>query len=210
MWSSLPDTAHQFLSGNDVPVHISHIDDQPDIPEEQLVVTGVCQRDEETLFVRSAKGGRNWELPGGRVEDEETPREALDRELEEETGRTVTAAEPGLVLIWAFPESTIVQFVFLASLGETVRERTDEIAEVKWFDEQPDSVSFGELGASAYELVFDLDDLSPDDRHPILQRLPDPPSSPSPSWGSVAAGAVAGGIIAAGVLRRAKDTDSDE
>ena len=35
-----------------------------------------------------------WELPGGKIEHGDTAAESLEREVEEETGLTVTSAEP--------------------------------------------------------------------------------------------------------------------
>jgi 8-oxo-dGTP pyrophosphatase MutT (NUDIX family) len=44
------------------------------------------------LVLRNPDG--TWELPGGKVEYDETERESLEREIREETGLVVTAAEP--------------------------------------------------------------------------------------------------------------------
>jgi 8-oxo-dGTP pyrophosphatase MutT (NUDIX family) len=44
------------------------------------------------LVLRNPDG--TWELPGGKVEYDETERESLEREVREETGLVVTAAEP--------------------------------------------------------------------------------------------------------------------
>lgn len=58
------------------------------MPEDFVIV--VCFEDEtRDRFVVVRHRDRGWELPGGHVEDDETPHEAAVREFAEETGRHV-------------------------------------------------------------------------------------------------------------------------
>lgn len=53
----------------------------------------VTDKDGRVLLLKAAKGfhDAHWDLPGGRIEDTQTPDEALRREIEEETGITEVA-----------------------------------------------------------------------------------------------------------------------
>lgn len=61
----------------------------------RAVVTqkAVVRDDGEVLVVRDANDG-DWEFPGGRIDRTERPREALLREVREETALDVQVSEP--------------------------------------------------------------------------------------------------------------------
>lgn len=58
--------------------------------EVEIVVTGIVKSVDEFLVVKRSESDSNypgvWEFPGGHVEDGETIKEALERELNEEIG----------------------------------------------------------------------------------------------------------------------------
>lgn len=82
-------------------------------------------------FVPSAWG---WELPGGIVDDGETPAEAAIREIEEETGWKVSAVEELVRFQPAAGFADIPTYVFRAD-GEVEgcsRPDTNEASRVEW------------------------------------------------------------------------------
>jgi ADP-ribose pyrophosphatase len=83
---------------------------------------------------RHAAGGWIWELPAGKLEDQEPPLEAAKRELQEEAGVLASEWTP-LGFMWSTPGFCDERiYLFLAqslTLGETTQE-TNEIIEVHW------------------------------------------------------------------------------
>jgi 8-oxo-dGTP pyrophosphatase MutT (NUDIX family) len=50
----------------------------------------ITDEEGKVLLVRHTYGRKNWELPGGMVERGESPMEGAVREVQEETGLSVT------------------------------------------------------------------------------------------------------------------------
>ena len=55
------------------------------------VFAAIFDERKRILCVKRSYGPRNWTTPGGRIENAESPVEALEREVEEETGYVVQA-----------------------------------------------------------------------------------------------------------------------
>ena len=62
----------------------------------QASVRGLIEDDGQVLFVkhRTSNGGEAWTLPGGRARIGEDPREAVAREVAEETTLEIVAGDP--------------------------------------------------------------------------------------------------------------------
>ncbi len=82
-----------------------------------------------------------WECPGGAAEAEETPKEAVIREVREETGLSVSAAEIA-GLYWRPNKKTLV-VQFLCSMDGDSTHPTDEAVQIGYFpvDHLPDRLA---------------------------------------------------------------------
>jgi 8-oxo-dGTP diphosphatase len=93
------------------------------------VFAAILDPDRGILCVRRAYPPFNWTLPGGRVEQGESPVRALVREVQEETGWTVEPRE--LIGVYAAPFKD--DLVLLFECAEVLRSGwhpDDEISEV--------------------------------------------------------------------------------
>lgn len=96
------------------------------------VFGAVFDDDHRILCVRRAYAPNNWTLPGGRVEENESPILALVREVKEETGCNVKAAE--LIGVYAAPFKNDLVLLFECILTSREEWRPDdEIAQVSFF-----------------------------------------------------------------------------
>ncbi len=94
----------------------------------------IAFRGAEFLMVRHAR--RAWEMPGGKVDAGETAEEAACREFREETGYGVSSLE--------VIEAEEGGLVYRGRVGEKLDliPDADEIAEVGFFGELPENLSF--------------------------------------------------------------------
>lgn len=100
-----------------------------------VLLTGPAGR---LLLVRSPKLLRPWHLPGGLVEEGESPRRAARREVAEELGLSVSAGAL-LAVEWVAPRSERARarlaFVFAGPVldpGVCVRRQASEIGAWRW------------------------------------------------------------------------------
>jgi 8-oxo-dGTP diphosphatase len=87
----------------------------------QVGVKLLIEHDGKYLFIRRAKafkdGPQKWDIPGGRIEDGETLREALRREVREETSLVVVDNERILAAQDIFAPEKEIHVVRLTYLG---------------------------------------------------------------------------------------------
>lgn len=89
--------------------------------------TVICIRDERILYVRKPKS--KWALPGGRIENGETPEQAAVRELSEETGLENLT----LIYLAEYEQNNVVHYIFMAILSSKAKPAPkNEIAACKW------------------------------------------------------------------------------
>ncbi|QKZ04588.1 MULTISPECIES: NUDIX hydrolase [Pseudomonas] len=89
--------------------------------------TLICRREDQILYVRKAKS--RWNLPGGKIEKNESPAAAAARELQEETGLLVVE----LVFLGAYESDDTLHHLFEARLADNAQPKAqNEIAECRW------------------------------------------------------------------------------
>lgn len=100
-------------------------------PKHIVAVAGlVTDAGGRVLMIRSPR--RDWEFPGGQVEEGETLTAALKREVWEETGITVSVG--ALAGVYSNTKSTIVMFGFLCEPTGGDLTTSPESLEVAWVE----------------------------------------------------------------------------
>jgi len=105
---------------------------------------------DQTLLIRKKRGvgSGNWVGPGGKVEDGETPRECVVREVEEEVGIDVLDPAKAGEFVYRSDGWDAVVHVFRATEYAGTPEESDE-ADPEWFP--VDDLPFSEMWATDRE-----------------------------------------------------------
>ena len=99
-----------------------------------LVVAGVIIENGRVLITQRRKGDRHgllWEFPGGKVKEEEEPREGLKRELKEELDIEVKVGRLLRVVYHTYPEYSILLLVYGCRMERGVPKPL-ECSDLRW------------------------------------------------------------------------------
>lgn len=99
------------------------------------VVAGVIERDGKLLIAQRKHGARHalkWEFPGGKVEQGESPRQALARELREELGIQATIGAELTRYEYAYPRGATILLIFLRVRGFTGDVQNGIFEQIRW------------------------------------------------------------------------------
>jgi 8-oxo-dGTP diphosphatase len=122
------------------------------------VVAAVVWRDERLLLTQRPPGGPlglQWEMPGGKIEDGESPEHALAREIHEELGVRATPHEVIAVDTHDYPHGLEVEISFIrCSLDSTDFRTAGEIHAVRWC--RPDELDLSQVLAADREFLREL------------------------------------------------------
>ncbi len=96
----------------------------------------IVYNDKILVVKRSKESGGFWQTITGSVEDGETLREALDREIYEETRLTGTSSYPSLLhsFIWYKKEVEYLEIIFLFNPNSDKVILSDEHTDFKWLE----------------------------------------------------------------------------
>lgn len=97
------------------------------------VVAAIIVRDNEVFATKRGygdfKGG--WEFPGGKIEEGETPKEALRREIKEELDIEISVGELFEMIEYDYPEFHLSMQCFLCEI-ESGNPKLNEHEDAKW------------------------------------------------------------------------------
>lgn len=113
------------------------IDTLSTAPRKQILVAAAVVLRAGRVLLTQRKSGTHlagaWELPGGKVEPDEDPRDAVARELREELGVEITVGDILDVTFHRYPEKSVLLLFYEATLAEGSPEpRALDVADLRW------------------------------------------------------------------------------
>lgn len=91
------------------------------------------------------KERHTWEIPGGHIEKKETPQEAAERELFEETGATKFDLIPVCKYSFEVNGEKVFSMMYEGRIKKFDKLPPFEISEIEFFNELPRNVTYPEI-----------------------------------------------------------------
>lgn len=99
------------------------------------VFAGIVDNMNRILLVKINYGSKNWTLPGGHLENNESPIEGVKREVLEETGYIIEPEH--LVSVYSAPSKDDIVLLFKARILEKNNWKpNEEITEIDFFEKE--------------------------------------------------------------------------
>ncbi len=97
----------------------------------------IIENDENKILIVLPTGISTWDLPGGRLNQDEVPKDALLREIQEELGISVEVGNAVFADMWGNDNPAKIRYfvAFACSLSdpnETFMLEASEISDIKW------------------------------------------------------------------------------
>jgi len=123
-----------------------------------IVVAGVLFERGRVLLTQRKKGAHLeglWEFPGGKIDPDEDPRDALSRELREELGIEVEVGAPIEVTSWRYPARRVLLLFFEVTRRPGSPEPAIiDVADLMWATrEDLDRVKFPDADVAVVERI---------------------------------------------------------
>src|SRR5690554_748785 len=98
------------------------------------VTCAIIQKENKILICQRSKEMKlplKWEFPGGKIEKDESKKECLKREIEEELGLDIEVLDPLERVVYHYPDFSISLYPFLCRIVSG-KLKVAEHAQVKW------------------------------------------------------------------------------
>jgi 8-oxo-dGTP diphosphatase len=101
-----------------------------------IVSAAILEHDGKILIAQrkpNAYMGLKWEFPGGKIEENESPRECLAREIKEELDLEIEVGEAFDIVYHRYPEKNVLMLVYKCKLVRG-QPKTIDCNDFKWIE----------------------------------------------------------------------------